>query len=377
MRILLRLKISGHVKFLSIYRFFGKKCRKLFNFMKKIISFALPLILVASFAIVPSVTVASGGTVVVDTINGQPASGTCVAGAVTIAGHGTTGSNGGQYSIDIGWGDGSATTTLSNIAQGAGTNFTFSAGPHSPLKVSTSITVYLYHGSPGGADSNLTVTTFCAAPATSAVLTIKKNVINDNGGSAVASNFTLHLKNATSSTEVISNGNGVVSPFSGSSVGTDFIIPPAGFNISENSYSGYTMTGIGGFSCPLTATSTGTVTVAAGKNYVCTVTNNDDAPAPTATSLSVSAVSATYGDTVSLSATLSPAVSGKSIDFSVNGVSKGSATTNGSGLATLAGVSLSGVNVGTYPAGVSASFAGDSGYSAFASILLKDRVSLS
>jgi len=42
----------------------------------------------------------------------------------------------------------------------------------------------------------------------------------------------------------------------------------------------------------------------------------------------------------------------------------GSATTNGSGVATKTGVSLSGIYPGFYPSGVGASFAGDSSYSA-------------
>lgn len=79
-----------------------------------------------------------------------------------------------------------------------------------------------------------------------------------------------------------------------------------------------------------------------------------------ATSLSVNAASGTYGGTTSLSATLSPAVSGKTIAFSVNGSNVGSASTNTSGVATLSNVSLAGIDANTYASGVGASFAGDS-----------------
>jgi hypothetical protein len=89
------------------------------------------------------------------------------------------------------------------------------------------------------------------------------------------------------------------------------------------------------------------------------------------TSLTVAAVSGTFAGTASLSATLTSGgsgVSGKSINFTLNGAAAGSATTNGSGVATLGGVSLSGIDAGTYNpgvnSGVAASFAGDSGYSA-------------
>ena len=57
-------------------------------------------------------------------------------------------------------------------------------------------------------------------------------------------------------------------------------------------------------------------------------------------------------------------MSSKTISFTLNGTSVGSATTNASGVATLASPSsLSGINAGSYPAGVAASFAGDTSYS--------------
>jgi hypothetical protein len=85
------------------------------------------------------------------------------------------------------------------------------------------------------------------------------------------------------------------------------------------------------------------------------------APPEQGTALSVSPASGTYGGTTSLSATLSSSstgVSGKSVDFTLNGQSVGSATTNSSGVATLTGVSLSGLDAGTHADAVSASYAG-------------------
>src|SRR5437660_3893078 len=82
--------------------------------------------------------------------------------------------------------------------------------------------------------------------------------------------------------------------------------------------------------------------------------------------LVVAPATGTFGGTVDLSATLtanSVGVAGKSVSFSLNGNNVGSAITDGSGLATLSTVSLSGINAGTYPAGISASFAGDIGFS--------------
>lgn len=83
------------------------------------------------------------------------------------------------------------------------------------------------------------------------------------------------------------------------------------------------------------------------------------------TSLAVAAASGTYGGTTTLSATLTAsgsAVSGATIDFSLNGTYVGSAPTDASGVATLSDVSLAGIDANTYPGGVSASFAGNSSY---------------
>ena len=90
-------------------------------------------------------------------------------------------------------------------------------------------------------------------------------------------------------------------------------------------------------------------------------------PPAVATTLAVSAASGTYGGTTTLSATLTSGgsgVSGKSISFTLNGSGVGSALTDAAGVATLAGVSLAGINAGTYPGAVAANFAGDVGYTA-------------
>ena len=91
------------------------------------------------------------------------------------------------------------------------------------------------------------------------------------------------------------------------------------------------------------------------------------APAIAPTTLTVQPATGTYGGTTTLSGTLkktsdSSTISGKTINFTLNGSSVGSAVTNGSGVATLSNVSLSGINAGTYPNGVAASFAGDSSF---------------
>ena len=84
---------------------------------------------------------------------------------------------------------------------------------------------------------------------------------------------------------------------------------------------------------------------------------------PTPTTLSVSAASGTYGSTASLTATLTVTaggapVSGKTIAFTLNGVAAGTATTNGSGVATIPAASLVGINANTYGTGVGAKLCG-------------------
>lgn len=83
------------------------------------------------------------------------------------------------------------------------------------------------------------------------------------------------------------------------------------------------------------------------------------------TSLAINSAAGPFNGTTTLAATLTTdgnGVSGKSISFTLNGNNVGSATTDVNGLATLSKVSLAGINTGSYPNGVGASFAGNAGY---------------
>jgi HYR domain/Galactose oxidase, central domain len=88
------------------------------------------------------------------------------------------------------------------------------------------------------------------------------------------------------------------------------------------------------------------------------------------TTLAVTAASGTYGGTsTNLLATLTSGgnpVSGKTVSFTLNGNSAGTATTDANGVATVSGVSLCGnsYSAATYPSGVAASFAGGGIYAA-------------
>jgi hypothetical protein len=92
-----------------------------------------------------------------------------------------------------------------------------------------------------------------------------------------------------------------------------------------------------------------------------------DVAATSATSLAVDPATGTFGGTTTLSATLTSGgnpVSGRTVSFKLNGSSAGSAVTNASGVASESGVSLAGIDAGSYPTGVGASFAGDGSFDA-------------
>ena len=97
-------------------------------------------------------------------------------------------------------------------------------------------------------------------------LLVKKAVTNDNGGTAVASAFNLHVKSA--GTDVTG------SPAAGSATGTSYTLEAGGYVVSEDTPpTGYTQTGFSD-DCD----SGGNVTVPPGGSATCTITNNDIAP---------------------------------------------------------------------------------------------------
>jgi hypothetical protein len=99
-------------------------------------------------------------------------------------------------------------------------------------------------------------------------------------------------------------------------------------------------------------------------------------PVVAATTLTVSPTTGIYGGAVSLTATLSPALAGKTISFTLNGVSAGTADTDSNGVANIPAATITGIRSGSYPTGVAASFGGDTAYvssSGAASLTVKPR----
>jgi Carboxypeptidase regulatory-like domain len=110
-------------------------------------------------------------------------------------------------------------------------------------------------------------------------------------------------------------------------------------------------------------TNNGSVTPSLSSVQVCF----QDVAGASATSLAVAPATGTFGGTTTLSATLTSGgnpVSGKTVSFTLSGSSAGSAVTNASGVASESGVSLAGINAGSYPTGVGGSFAGDGSFDA-------------
>ncbi len=204
------------------------------------------------------------GTVSITKINGVPPTGHCIAGPITIEVSGQSGNNGGEWHVRVEWGDGTGTTTVNNL-DGHNAHFSFTKS-HTPTGPSTGVTLVLYHSNINGLDGKVTVFNQCVAAPSTAVVTVNKVV---SGSSQAPGTFTLHLKSSTTSADVVSIGNGVISPFVASSTGVDFIVNPGTYVISENATSSFTPSFGGNVKC----LANGNVTVAAGDNITCVVTN--------------------------------------------------------------------------------------------------------
>ena len=98
-----------------------------------------------------------------------------------------------------------------------------------------------------------------------------------------------------------------------------------------------------------------------------TVTVEWETKAIAPTRLTVSPASGPYGGTTELSAQLTAGgtpLDGRDVSFSLNGTTLGVAKTDDNGVATISNVSLAGINAGTHPNAVTASFAGDTSHAA-------------
>ncbi|WP_353509976.1 hypothetical protein, partial [Intrasporangium sp.] len=104
-----------------------------------------------------------------------------------------------------------------------------------------------------------------------ATLTIIKHVVNDNGGTAVASNWSMHVKTGSPAAEISG------SPAAGSETGTTYTVAPGTYALSETG--GPANYDASNWVCTGTGNQSGSnITLALGDAAICTITNNDVAP---------------------------------------------------------------------------------------------------
>jgi len=114
-------------------------------------------------------------------------------------------------------------------------------------------------------DTNTITNGICAAPPAAATLNVIKHVINDDGRTAVAASFNVHVK--TSGIDV------AASPAPGAeSTGTAYTLAAGTYVVSEDTFAGYTASFSGD-------STNGNITLAAGDNKTVTITNQDNPPA--------------------------------------------------------------------------------------------------
>ncbi|NLW92156.1 MAG: DUF3494 domain-containing protein [Syntrophomonadaceae bacterium] len=101
-------------------------------------------------------------------------------------------------------------------------------------------------------------------PSAPATLRIIKQVINDNGRTAVASDFSLHVKNSAGKDVPASPAPGAGLP------GNTYTLPAGTYVVSEDNHIGYTASFSG-------SDSNGKIILTAGDNKTVTITNNDTA----------------------------------------------------------------------------------------------------
>ena len=154
-----------------------------------------------------------------------------------------------------------------------GTAYTLDAGTYAVSEDASATYAVSYSGdgdSSGnitlapGDNKTVTITNNDTAPAAApATLHVIKLVINDDGRTSVAADFTVHVK--VFGTDVAG------SPASGAgSPGTAYTLAAGSYVVSEDSHSGYTVSYSGGGVDP-----SGGITLAAGADVTVTITNND------------------------------------------------------------------------------------------------------
>jgi len=152
-----------------------------------------------------------------------------------------------------------ATTTIDNIDTDGIYTITEGAGPTEYSFAYGNGTNCTFDGSTATACTFTNSINPIPMPTTTGTLMIVKNVVNDNEGTSVASDFELTLDSFDGNTTTTQT-------FDGDASGTEIVIEAGTYSVSEGAYKGYTA----GFSADCSGT------LAAGETKTCTVTNDDD-----------------------------------------------------------------------------------------------------
>jgi uncharacterized repeat protein (TIGR01451 family) len=136
------------------------------------------------------------------------------------------------------------------------------------------------------------------------ILIVIKNVINDNGGTAKASNFTLS----------VTGSSPTPASFPGDPIGTVVTLLPGAYSVHEAAAAGYTTT--------MDAGCTGTL-VHYGDKATCTVTNNDIAQPPPPPPPPAAAVSPKIDLVITKVASPNPVTLGNNVTYTLTVTNKG------------------------------------------------------
>ncbi|PYR14284.1 MAG: hypothetical protein DMG00_04060, partial [Acidobacteria bacterium] len=102
-----------------------------------------------------------------------------------------------------------------------------------------------------------------------------------------------------------------------------------------------------------------------GAGTVFRVTINPPRPLVSGSQLSIAQATGVFGGATTIVATLTSLglpLAGRTVTFTLNGQPKGTTTTDASGFAVFLNATLAGINAGTHPGAIAASFAGDGSY---------------
>ena len=206
---------------------------------------------------------------------------------------------------------GAVTCDLGSIASGGDATVTITVTPTAAGTLQNTASVSSTTPDPIGEDNFSFANTEVQAPPTG-TLTVVKQVTNDNGGSAVASDFTLHV-----------TGNSPIPASFAGSAGTAVTLGSGAYTVSEDATAGYTAT--------YSADCTGTI--APGDSKTCTVTNDDNAPTTATLTVVKQVINDNGGSAVPSDFTLH--VTGNSPSPASFAGSAGTAVTLGSGAYTV------------------------------------------